>query len=47
MIDNNLLSCTRLGFKPNDSSVNQLIPISHTIFNAHDANTSLEFRNIF
>ena len=45
MIDNNLLSCPKLGFEPNDSTVNQLISISHGMFHAHVANPSLELRD--
>ena len=45
MIDNNLLSCPKLGFEPNDFTVNQLISISHGMSRAHVANPSLEFRD--
>ena len=34
MVENNLLSSTQPGFKPNDSCNNQLISITHNIFSA-------------
>ena len=43
MIENNLLSSTQSGFKPNDSCVHQLISITHSIF----SNPSLEVRGVF
>ena len=42
----NLLSWPQLGFEPNDSTANQLISISHSMFSAHDANPSSELRDI-
>ena len=45
MIENNLLSSTQSGFKPNDSCVHQLISITHSIFSAFDGNPSLEVRD--
>ena len=47
MIEKNLLSSTQSGFKPNDSCVNQLIAITHSIFSAFDANPSLKVRGVF
>ena len=44
MIENNLLSGTQSGFKPNDSCINQLILITHNVFSVFDANPSLEIR---
>ena len=44
MIENNLLSGTQSGFKPNDSCVNQLILITHNVFSVFDANPLLEVR---
>ena len=38
MIENNLLSSTQPGCKPNNSCVNQLISIIHSVFTAFDAN---------
>ena len=46
MIQNNLNSC-QSGFRPNDSCINQLISITHNIYRAFDANSSLEVRGVF
>ena len=42
MIQKNLLNSFQSGFRPNDSCVNQLISITHSIYRAFDANPSLE-----
>ena len=42
MRGNNLLSSTQSAFKPNDSCVNQLISIRHSVFSAFDTNPSLD-----
>ena len=47
MIENNLLSSTQSGVKPNDSCVDQLFSITHSIFSVFDANPSLEVRGVF
>ena len=47
MIENNLLSSTQSGFKPNDSCGNQLISIAHCIFGTFDANSSSEVCSVF
>ena len=47
MIVNNLLSSTQSGFKSNDSCVNQVISITHSIFSAFDANSSLKVLGAF
>ena len=41
-IENNLLSQHHLGFNPGDLCVQQLISITHKIYNAFDCNPSLE-----
>ena len=41
-IENNLLSPHHLGFNPGDLCVQQLISITHKIYNAFDCNPSLE-----
>ena len=43
-IENNLLSPHQSGFIPGDSCVQQLIPVTHEIYNAFDCNLSLEVR---
>ena len=47
MIVNNLLSSTQSGFKSDDSCVNQVISITHSIFSAFDANSSLKVLGAF
>ena len=44
-LDNNLLSPKQSGFRPGDSCINQLLSITHDIFNSFD--NSLEVRGIF
>ena len=46
-IENNLLSPPQSGFIPGDSCVQQLISITHEIYNAFDCNPSLEVRGVF
>ena len=46
MEQNNLFNNNRAGFKPNDSCINQLISITHSIFWAFDANPSLVNRGV-
>ena len=43
----NMLSVHQSGFRPSDSCVVRLISIVHDIYNAFDANPSLEVRSIF
>ena len=43
----NLLSPHQSGFIPGDSCVQQLISITHEIYNAFDCNPSLEVRGVF
>ena len=47
MIESNLLNSTQSVFKTNDSCVNQLISITHSIFGAFDTNPPLEVRGVF
>ena len=44
---NNLLNSNQSGFRPGDSCVHQLIPITHNICKAFDANPSLEVSEVF
>ena len=41
---NSLLNSNQSGFRPNDSSIHELITITHYIFTAFDANPSLVVR---
>ena len=43
----NLLNPNQSGFRPGDSTVNQLISITHTIFKAFDRNPSLDVRSVY
>ena len=43
--DNNLISLNQSGFKPGDSCVNQLLPITHQIFKSLD--NGREVRSVF
>ena len=47
MVENNLLSSTQPGFKPNYSCNNQLISITHNIFSAFYAKSLLEVFGVF
>ena len=47
MIQKYLLNSCQSGFRPNDSCINQLISITHNIYRAFDANTSLEIPGAF
>ena len=45
--DNNLLTPNQSGFRPNDSCINQLLSIVHSIYSDFDHNSSLEIRGNF
>ena len=42
-----LLNPNQSGFRPGDSTINQLISIPHTIFKAFDCNPPLDVRSVF
>ena len=42
-----LLNPNQSGFRPGDSSINQLISITHTIFKALDCNPPLDARSVY
>ena len=44
---NNLLNPNQSGFRPADSTINQLLSIVHTIFTAFDCNPTLDVRSVF
>ena len=46
-IENNLFSSYQSGFIPGDSCVQQLISITHEIYNAFDCNRSLKVQGVF
>ena len=43
----NLLNPNQSGFRPGDSTVNQLISITHAIFKAFDCNPPLDVRSVY
>ena len=45
--EKNLLNHNQSGFRPSDSCVNQLLSITHEIFQAFDCNPTLEVRSVF
>ena len=45
--EENLLNHNQSGFRPSDSCVNQLLSITHKIFEPFDCNPSLEVRSVF
>ena len=45
--EENLLNNNHSGFRPSDSCVNQLLSITHEIFEAFDCNPTLEVRSVF
>ena len=44
---NELLNPNQSGFRPNDSTINQLLSIVHTIFTAFDCNPPLDVRSVY
>ena len=46
-MEEKLLNPNQSGFRPSDSSVNQLLAITHEIFEAFDCNPLLEVRSVF
>ena len=47
LLQKELINPNQSGFRPSDSCVNQLIAITHEIFEAFDCNPSLEVRSVF
>ena len=47
LLEENLLNPNQSGFRPSDSCINQLLAITHEIFEAFDCNPSLEVRAVF
>jgi len=46
-LEENLLNSNQSGFRPSDSCINQLLAITHEIFEAFDCNPTLEVRSVF
>ena len=47
LLSSDLLNPNQSGFRPGDSTVNQLISIAHTIFKAFDCNPPLHVRSVY
>ena len=47
MFEEKLLNPNQSGFRPSDSCINQLLAITHEIFEAFDCNLPLEVRSAF
>ena len=47
LVSPELLNPNQSGFRPGDSTVNQLISITHTIFKAFDCNPPLDVRSVY
>ena len=47
LLEEKLLNPNQSGFRPSDSSVNQLLAITHETFEAFDCNPPLEVRSVF
>ena len=47
LLEENLLNSNQSGFRPSDSCINQLLAITHEIFEAFDCNPSLKIRSVF
>ena len=46
-MEERLLNPNQSGFRPSDSCINQLLAITHEIFEAFDCNPALEVRSVF
>ena len=47
LVSSELLNPNQSGFRPSDSTVNQLISMTHTIFKAFDCNPPLDVRSVY
>ena len=47
LVSSELLNPDQSGFRPGDSTINQLISITHTIFGAFDCNPPLDVRSVY
>ena len=47
LLEEDLLNPNQSGFRPSDSCINQLLAITHEIFEAFDCNLPVEVRSIF
>ena len=47
LVSHELINSNQSGFRPGDSTINQLLSISHTIFKAFDCNPPLDVRSVY
>ena len=47
LLEERLLNPNQSGFRPSDSCINQLLAITHEIFETFDCNSTLEVRSVF
>ena len=47
LLEEDLLNPNQSGFRPSDTCINQLLAITHEIFEAFDYNPPLEVRSVF
>ena len=47
LLEEDLLNPNQSGFRPSESCMNQLLAITHEIFEAYDRNSLLEVRSVF
>ena len=47
LVSSELLNPNQSGFRPGDSTINQLISMTHTIFGAFDYNPPLDVRSVY
>ena len=47
LLDEDLLNPNQSGFRPSDSCINQLLAITHEIYEAFDCNPPQEVRSVF
>ena len=47
LVSHELLNPNQSGFRPGDSTINQLLSITHTIFKALDCNPPLDVRSVY
>ncbi len=47
LVSSKLLNVNQSGFRPGDSTINQLISITHTIFKAFDCNPPVDVRSVY
>ena len=47
LLEERLLNPNQSGFRPSDSYINQLLVVTHEIFEAFDSNPHLEARSVF